>query len=48
MEVGRLSLNESMSLLNKVIYGITSPSEDTVEEGQEIVETLGYLPLAIV
>lgn len=47
-EVGRLSLNDSMSLLNKIVYGTTSPSQDAAEECQKIVAALGCLALAIV
>ncbi|KAH8693883.1 hypothetical protein BGW36DRAFT_463515 [Talaromyces proteolyticus] len=47
-EVGRLSLDESMSLLSKMIYPATSPSQQAAEEGQKVVESLGYLALAIV
>ena len=46
-EVGTLSLDDSVSLLNKVIYGMTSlPPPST--EGKRIVEVLGCLALAIV
>lgn len=47
-EVGRLSPNDSVSLLNKIIYGATSRSQEASEEGQKIVETVGHLALAIV
>lgn len=47
-EVGRLSPDGSVSLLNKIIYGATSPSQGAAEEVQKIVETVGHLGLAIV
>ena len=47
-EVGKLSLNDSVSLLTKVISGATSPSQQLAKEGQKIVEALGCLALALV
>jgi hypothetical protein len=46
--VGRLSPDESVSLLNKIIYGLTGPSQQASEEGQKVVETVGHLALAII
>jgi hypothetical protein len=47
-EVERLPLDDSVSLLTKIIYGATSPSQQDMEEGNKIVEALGYLALAVV
>jgi hypothetical protein len=47
-EVGRLSPDDSVSLLNKIVYGATCPSQQNTEESQKIAETLGCLALAIV
>ena len=47
-EVGKLSLHDSESLLIKVIYGGTSPSQSMAEAGEKIAEALGCLALAIV
>jgi tetratricopeptide (TPR) repeat protein len=47
-EVERLSLDDSLSLLTKIIYGATSSSQQVAEEGKKIVEALGCLALAIV
>jgi tetratricopeptide (TPR) repeat protein len=47
-EVGRLSPKDSVSLLDKIIYGATSRSQEASEEDQKIVETVGHLALAIV
>ena len=47
-EVGNLSLDDSESLLTKVIYGGTSPSQSMAGAGEKIAEALGCLALAIV
>ena len=47
-EVGRLSSDDSVSLLTKTIYAVTSPSQPVSKEGKTIVEALGCLALAIV
>jgi hypothetical protein len=47
-EVGQLSLDDSMSLLTKIAYGVTNTSQQAMEEGKKIVEALGCLALAIV
>ena len=47
-EVGKMSLNGSVSLLTKMVYGATGPSQQLAKEGKMIIEALGYLVLAIV
>ncbi|KAL9098250.1 MAG: hypothetical protein Q9163_006061, partial [Psora crenata] len=47
-EIGRLSPEDSMSLLYRIACGTTSSSLHTLEDCQKIVEALGYLALAIV
>jgi tetratricopeptide (TPR) repeat protein len=47
-EVGRLSVNDSVSLLTKMISGATSPSQSAAEEYKKVVAALGSLALAIV
>jgi hypothetical protein len=47
-QIGQLSLIDSVSLLHKIIHGVTVPLQGAVEESQSIVKTLGCLALAIV
>ncbi|KAJ9493751.1 hypothetical protein H2202_010793 [Exophiala xenobiotica] len=47
-QVGGLSLDDSLMLLGKVIYGTRTPSPDLGEESKVIVDVLGRLALAIV
>lgn len=47
--VGQLSLNDSLTLLGKIIYGTTIVRhDDGMEESKKMVETLGLHALAIV
>jgi hypothetical protein len=46
--VGQLSPNDSVSLLNKLIYGSTNSSELVTHALQNIAAALGYLALALV
>jgi hypothetical protein len=46
-EVGRLSLDDSISLLSKIIYGEICLSPQNAREGKKIAETLGCFALAI-
>ncbi|KAJ9496115.1 hypothetical protein H2202_008361 [Exophiala xenobiotica] len=47
-EVGPLSPQDSMSLLNKTVYGMINPLQVATEESKKITERLGHLALAIV
>jgi tetratricopeptide (TPR) repeat protein len=47
-EVGRLSLEDSVLLLHKIVYGATGLSKQDTEESKRVVQTLGCLALAIV
>lgn len=46
-EIGRMSLEDSLSLLFKTTYGNTAIDDNEIKAGQEVVETLGRLALAV-
>jgi hypothetical protein len=47
-EVGRMSTDDAVVLLAKIVYGTASLDTPEKQAGQEVVETLGCLALAIV
>jgi tetratricopeptide (TPR) repeat protein len=46
-EIGRLSADDSVSLLIKTAYGETTPADTVYEDGKKVIEALGCLAFAI-
>ena len=47
-KVGQLSMDDSVSLLTKMVSGATNPLQGAVEGSQKVVAALGHLALAVV